>query len=62
MEAKKNPKYRVHAKVHDTWNSSELRYVIQQKVLLIWWTISEELETEKYAQEMCDKLNGYNSE
>jgi hypothetical protein len=62
MEEKRHLKYRVHAKVRDTWNSSELRYVVQKKGVFFWWTITEELEGEKTAKDMCDKLNGYNCE
>jgi hypothetical protein len=60
----KNKKYRIHAKVHnsDYNRDCELRYVIQKRGIFFWWNISNELDTEKEAKEMCDKLNGYNCE
>ena len=57
----KKQKYRVHAKTHDTYNSTELRFVVQVKRLGIWWTITEEFEEMKEADGMCSTLNECNN-
>ena len=62
----KQNKYRVHVINHDTYStafgSADIRYVIQKRGLLgIWYTISDEINKEDYANQLCEKYNKYNT-
>ena len=60
----KQKKYRVHVVNYDTYNGkgAAVRYVIQKRGILgIWYTISDEMSDEDYANELCEKYNKYNT-
>lgn len=61
--AEAQKKYRVHTVVHDSYSKgAEARYVIQKRGLLgFWYTITDEMDEEKYANDVCDKFNKYNT-
>lgn len=60
----KHKKYRVHVINHDSYSSkgADIRYVIQKRgILAIWYTISDEMDNEAYANNMCEQYNKYNT-
>ena len=58
---KKNSKYRVRAVVRNPLYGNDvlIRYVIQKKKFLGWWTLSDEIKDENEANRMVEKLIKY---
>jgi hypothetical protein len=59
----KQKRYKVHTVNHDVYGKgAEARYVIKKRgILNIWYTITDEMTDERYANEVCDKFNKYNT-